>query len=63
MANLKKTHLKLVCGKVMANMITKDLIRKLASHNERQSGKWCLTGNLAPLQYAPRKSSLSKVKL
>jgi len=32
----------------MANAIAKDLIRKLAPHNGRQSGKWCLKGNLAP---------------
>ena len=48
MANLKKKCLKFVIGKDMANAIAKDLIRKLAPHNGRQSGKWCLKGNSAP---------------
>jgi len=35
----KKKTLKFVCEKDMANAITKDLIRKLAPHNGRQSGE------------------------
>ena len=44
-------------------MITKDLVRKLVLHNGRQSGKWFLTGNSAPLRQVSRKSFISKAKL